>query len=230
MSDGPVVSLKSASKVYRLGEQWLYALNGVDLDIGRGETVAVVGPSGSGKSTLLNLVGCMDRPSEGEIYIEGTDVSTLDQDHLAELRARRIGMVFQFFNLISVLTAVENVEMPMVYSGKGNRATRQDKALEALEAVGMKDKANRYPSQLSGGERQRVAIARSVINEPAILLADEPTGNLDSQTGRKVLEVLGRLSEAGQTIMIATHDENVVAHASRTVHIRDGRLVEKEVG
>jgi len=230
MPDGPVVSLKSASKVYRLGEQWLYALNGVDLDIGRGETVAVVGPSGSGKSTLLNIVGCMDRPSEGKVYIEGTDVSILDQDELAELRACRIGMVFQFFNLISVLTAVENVEMPMVYSGKGDRATRHSKALEILEAVGMKDKAKRYPSQLSGGERQRVAIARSVINEPAILLADEPTGNLDSQTGRKVLEVLGRLSEEGQTIMIATHDENVVAHASRTVHITDGRLVERGAG
>jgi putative ABC transport system ATP-binding protein len=224
MSDDPIVSLKAASKIYRLGEQWLYALNGVDLDIDRGETVAVVGPSGSGKSTLLNLIGCMDKPSEGKVYIEGRDISILDSDQLADLRARRIGMVFQFFNLINVLTAAENVEMPMVYSGTGNRTTRHEKAIEALASVDMSDKIDRYPSQLSGGERQRVAIARSIINAPAILLADEPTGNLDSVTGKKVLEVLGKLSGEGQTILIATHDEKIVSHASRTVHIRDGRL------
>jgi putative ABC transport system ATP-binding protein len=224
MSEKPVVSLKAASKIYRLGEQWLYALNKFDLDIGKRETVAVVGPSGSGKSTLLNLIGCMDKPSEGKVYIEGRDVSILDSDQLAELRAQRIGMVFQFFNLINVLTAAENVEMPMVYSGIGNRTSRHEKAIEALASVDMSDKADRYPSQLSGGERQRVAIARSIINTPAILLADEPTGNLDSTTGKKVLEVLGKLSGGGQTILIATHDENIVSHASRTVHIRDGRL------
>ena len=223
----PVVSLKSASKIYRLGNQWLYALKGVDLQIEKGETLAVVGPSGSGKSTLLNLIGCMDRPSEGKVYIEGRDISILNQDELAELRARRIGMVFQFFNLVSVLTAAENVEMPLVYSSIGDRTSRREKAIEALEAVAMADKVDRYPSQLSGGERQRVAIARSMINEPAILLADEPTGNLDSQTGKMVLEVLGRLSERGQTTLIATHDRDIVAHASRTVHIRDGRLEEE---
>lgn len=223
----PVVSLKSASKIYRLGDQWLYALKGVDLQIEKGETLAVVGPSGSGKSTLLNLIGCMDRPSEGKVYIEGRDISILNQDELAELRARRIGMVFQFFNLVSVLTAAENVEMPLVYSSIGDRTSRRRKAIEALEAVAMADKVDRYPSQLSGGERQRVAIARSMINEPAILLADEPTGNLDSQTGKMVLEVLGRLSERGQTTLIATHDRDIVAHASRTVHIIDGRLEEE---
>jgi len=220
-----VVSLVGVSKTYRIGDQVLRALDRVDLQIQRGETVALMGPSGSGKSTLLNLIGCMDKPSEGKVLIEGKDVTKLSHDELAETRALRIGMVFQFFNLISVLTAVENVEMPMVYAGIGTRKTRRERAMEALDALGMADKANRLPSQLSGGERQRVAIARAIINRPAILLADEPTGNLDSQTGKMVLEALGKLSLQGQTTLIATHDRDVVAYAQRVLNIKDGRLV-----
>ena len=225
MCGDAVVSLVGVSKTYRIGDQVLRALDRVDLQIQRGETVALMGPSGSGKSTLLNLIGCMDKPSEGKVLIEGKDVTKLSHDELAETRALRIGMVFQFFNLISVLTAVENVEMPMVYAGIGTRKTRRERAMEALDALGMADKANRLPSQLSGGERQRVAIARAIINRPAILLADEPTGNLDSQTGKMVLEALGKLSLQGQTTLIATHDRDVVAYAQRVLNIKDGRLV-----
>jgi len=214
-----------ASKIYKLGDQFLKALDKVDLEIRKGETVALVGPSGSGKSTLLNLVACMDKPSEGKVLIEGRETSTLGQNDLAELRARRVGMVFQFFNLIPVLTAVENVEMPMAYAGIGTRSTRRQKALEALAMVEMEEKADRLPSQLSGGERQRVAIARAIINRPAILLADEPTGNLDSQTGKMILDVFRRLSSEGQTTLIATHDQDVVAYAERKITIRDGRIV-----
>ena len=224
MSNDIVVSLVGVSKVYRIGDQLLRALDKVDLQIQRGETLALMGPSGSGKSTLLNLIGCMDKPSEGKVLIEGKDITSLTHDELAETRALRIGMVFQFFNLISVLTVVENVEMPMVYAGIGTRSTRREKATEALDALGIADKANRLPSQLSGGERQRVAIARAIINKPAILLADEPTGNLDSQTGKIVLEALRRLSAQGQTTLIATHDQDVMAYAQRTLNIKDGRL------
>ncbi len=224
MSDEAVVSLVDASKIYKLGEQFIRALDKVNLSIARGETIAVVGPSGSGKSTLLNIVGCMDKPSEGKVLVEGRDVSKLRGDALAEIRATRIGMIFQFFNLVPVLTAVENVEMPMVYAGIGARRERRQKAKEALEAVGLPDKADRFPSQLSGGERQRVAIARAVVNKPAILLADEPTGNLDSQTGRMVFEALRRLAGEGQTTLVATHDPDVVSYANRTLTIRDGRL------
>ena len=224
MSNDIVVSLVGVSKVYRIGDQLLRALDKVDLQIQRGETLALMGPSGSGKSTLLNLIGCMDKPSEGKVLIEAKDITSLTHDELAETRALRIGMVFQFFNLISVLTVVENVEMPMVYAGIGTRSTRREKATEALDALGIADKANRLPSQLSGGERQRVAIARAIINKPAILLADEPTGNLDSQTGKIVLEALRRLSAQGQTTLIATHDQDVMAYAQRTLNIKDGRL------
>lgn len=225
MPKDTVVSLVAASKIYKLGEQFIRALDKVDLDIAKGETLAIVGPSGSGKSTLLNLVACMDKPSEGKVLIEGKDTSQLNHDKLAEIRARRIGMVFQFFNLISILTIIENVEMPMVYAGVGSRSIKRKKAMDALEAVGMADKADRFPSQLSGGERQRAAIARAIINRPAILLADEPTGNLDSQTGKMVLEFLHRLSNEGQTTLIATHDQEAVAYAGRVLSIKDGRLV-----
>ena len=224
MTDGSVVSLIDVSKVYRIGEQLVRALDRVDLAIGRGEILAIVGPSGSGKSTLLNLIACLDKPSEGKVLVEGKDTTKLGQDDLAEVRARRIGMVFQFFNLVSVLSAVENVEMPMVYAAEGTKDSRRKRAMEALEAVGMADKANRFPSQLSGGERQRVAIARAVINKPAILIADEPTGNLDSQTGRMVLQALQAFSNEGQTTLIATHDRDVVQYAGRTLRMRDGRL------
>jgi len=224
MTDDSVVSLIDVSKVYRIGEQLVRALDRVDLAIGRGEILAIVGPSGSGKSTLLNLIACLDKPSEGKVLVEGKDTTKLGQDDLAEVRARRIGMVFQFFNLVSVLSAVENVEMPMVYAAEGTKDSRRKRAMEALEAVGMADKANRFPSQLSGGERQRVAIARAVINKPAILIADEPTGNLDSQTGRMVLQALQTFSNEGQTTLIATHDRDVVQYAGRTLKIRDGRF------
>jgi putative ABC transport system ATP-binding protein len=224
MASQNVVELIEATKIYRLGESALPAVDSVSLAIERGETLAIVGPSGSGKTTLLNLIACMDKPSEGKVMIEQTDTSTLDADQLAELRAERVGMVFQFFNLIPVLTAVENVEMPMVYAGIGTREERRERALEMLESMGIADKAGRYPSQLSGGERQRVSIARAVVNGPAILVADEPTGNLDSHTSKMVFESLRSLSQEGQTTLIATHDQNVVDYAGRILQMEDGRL------
>ncbi len=220
-----MVQLIGVTKTYHLGDVPLKAVDGIDMEIAKGETLAVVGPSGSGKSTLLNLIGCMDKPSQGKVLIEGLDTSTMGPDELADLRATKVGMVFQFFNLIPVLTALENIQMPMVYAGIGTGGERRERAMEALQAMGLEDKADRLPSQLSGGERQRVAIARAVINRPAILLADEPTGNLDSQTGRMVLESLQGLSNLGQTTLIATHDQKVLEFAGRSLTMRDGKVI-----
>ncbi len=226
VSDKVVVELVDATKIYKIGEQFVHAVDDVTLQVHGGETIAIMGPSGSGKSTLLNLIGCMDKPSSGKVFVEGRDTSKLSSDELADMRAKRIGMVFQFFNLIPVLTALENVEMPMVYAGVGDRQTRRKTALEALEMVGIAKKADRFPGQLSGGERQRVAIARAIVNHPPILIADEPTGNLDSETGKMVLEVLTSISGEQRAILIATHDQDVVNYVGRLIRIKDGRLVE----
>jgi len=223
----PVVQLRGVVKVYRMGTVEVRALRGVDLEIGRGEFVAIMGPSGSGKSTLLNLVGCLDRPTSGQYYLEGQDVSRLDDDALSEVRNRRVGFVFQTFNLLPRLTALQNVELPMVYAGVP-RALRRQRAAALLSRVGLADRLHHRPHELSGGEQQRVAVARALANDPSILLADEPTGNLDSRSGEEVLALFQELNEAGMTIVLVTHDPEVAAHARRVVTVRDGRVVRDE--
>jgi putative ABC transport system ATP-binding protein len=209
-------------KAYELGGQTVRALDGVSLHVAAGEMVAIRGPSGSGKSTLMNILGCLDRPDAGRYVLAGEDVSTLDDDELSEVRNRRIGFVFQTFNLLPRLSALENVELPILYAG--GRDARQ-RALSALEMVGLTNRLHHEPSQLSGGQRQRVAVARALVNDPAILLADEPTGNLDSRTGEEVLGLFKHLHAQGRTILVVTHDLNVARHCPREIYIRDGLVV-----
>jgi putative ABC transport system ATP-binding protein len=221
-----VIAATDLRKTYRLGEVDLEVLKGVDFEVETGEYVAVMGPSGSGKSTLMNIIGCLDVPTSGSYRLEGREVATLSSDELADVRGRRIGFVFQTFNLLPRASAVENVALPLAYqraSGAG-RAAR-----EALDAVGLGHRASHRPNQLSGGERQRVAIARAIVAKPAIILADEPTGNLDSKTGKEILEIFDGLSARGVTIVLVTHDRSVAGRARRIVHVKDGRvdLVEK---
>jgi putative ABC transport system ATP-binding protein len=215
-----VIRAEGIVKRYRLGEVDVDALKGVGLEVQAGEYVALMGPSGSGKSTLMNLLGCLDVPTEGRYCLEGRDVSSLSEDELADVRGRRIGFVFQTFNLLPRATALENVELPLHYQ----RRSARDAAKAALAAVGLSDRARHRPNQLSGGERQRVAIARAVVTEPAIILADEPTGNLDSQTGCEILDVFDGLSARGVTVILVTHDRSVASRARRIVHLRDGRI------
>jgi putative ABC transport system ATP-binding protein len=223
----PVVALREVAKIYRMGRVDVHALRGVSLDIAPGEFVAIMGPSGSGKSTLMNLIGCLDRPTSGSYLLNGQDVSLLTDDQRADIRNRRIGFVFQTFNLLARYTALRNVEMPMVYAGLG-RAERRRRALAALEAVGLAARVYHAPSELSGGEQQRVAIARALVNEPAILLADEPTGNLDSRSGEEVLAVFHDLNARGITIAVVTHNRDVAQHARRVISLLDGRLIRDE--
>ncbi len=223
----PVVQLRGVVKIYHMGAVEVRALRGVDLEIHKGEFVAIMGPSGSGKSTLLHLVGCLDRPTSGEYRLEGQDVSRLDDDTLSEVRNRRIGFVFQTFNLLPRLSALQNVELPMVYAGVPRRLRRQ-RALELLGRVGLADRVHHRPRELSGGQQQRVAVARALANEPSILLADEPTGNLDSRSGEEVLALFQELNEAGATIALVTHDPEVAGHARRVVTLRDGHVVRDE--
>jgi putative ABC transport system ATP-binding protein len=217
-----VIEVQGVTKVYRLGETDVHALRGVDLGIGQGEMTAIMGPSGSGKSTLMAILGCLDTPTEGAYRLLGHDVSRLSERQLARVRREQIGFVFQTFNLLPRATALENTELPLLYAGAPRR---QERAQAALEAVGLGDRLKHRPAQLSGGERQRVAIARALVNEPAIVLADEPTGNLDSRTGEEVLETLSRLhQERGLTLVIVTHDPQVAARTQRIVHLRDGQV------
>jgi putative ABC transport system ATP-binding protein len=214
-------------KTYEMGTEQVHALRGVSVQIERGEYVAIMGPSGSGKSTLMNLIGCLDTPSKGSYLLNGKQVSTMNDDELARIRNEEIGFVFQTFNLLPRATALHNVELPLIYAGMSAKA-RLEQANEALNRVELSDRKTHRPNQLSGGQRQRVAIARALVNNPSILLADEPTGNLDTKTGVEIMALFAKLHESGNTIVLVTHEADVAAHAHRTIHIRDGQ-VEKDV-
>jgi putative ABC transport system ATP-binding protein len=225
----PVIRLENISKTYDLGEVQVQALRGVSLEIGEGEFVAVMGPSGSGKSTIMNILGCLDRPTKGRYFLDGVDVSHMTKTELARIRNRKLGFVFQQFNLLSRTSALENVELPAVYAGipAEERARR---AMEALTRVGLAERAGHHPSQLSGGQQQRVAIARGLVNRPAILLADEPTGNLDSRTSVEIMDILQTLNvEQNITIVVVTHEPDIAQYATRNLLFRDGKLVRDSV-
>ena len=224
MSD-PVVQTFGLSKDYQVGSQVVYALVDVSVSMGRGEFVAVMGPSGSGKSTFMHLLGCLDSPSAGRYLFDGVDVSALDRDGLAATRNRQIGFVFQSFNLLARVSALDNVALPLVYAGVPRRL-RREKAAEALEAVGLADRMDHQPTQLSGGQQQRVAIARAMVNGPTLLLADEPTGALDTRTGAEIMTLFQELNRRGITVVVVTHEQEVAAYAGRVLHFRDGRITE----
>ncbi|HEX7707198.1 MAG TPA: ABC transporter ATP-binding protein [Thermoanaerobaculia bacterium] len=219
-----LIEMHELTRVYELGPQKIFALRGVDLTIEQGEYVAIMGPSGSGKSTLMNVIGCLDTPSSGRYLLDGVPVETLNDDELAAIRNRKIGFVFQTFNLLARTSALHNVELPLVYA-KISRAERRQLAEEALEAVGLADRMTHQPNELSGGQRQRVAIARALVNKPSLLLADEPTGNLDSQTGREILDLFLDLHSRGNSIIMVTHEDDVAREAKRTIRLRDGMVV-----
>jgi putative ABC transport system ATP-binding protein len=218
-----VIRVRELTRAYEMGTERILALRGVTLDIARNEYLAIMGPSGSGKSTMMNLLGCLDTPTGGEYWLNGEEVSRLSDDALARVRNREIGFVFQTFNLLPRASALHNVELPLVYAGVGGRE-RRARALEALTRVGLADRVHHRPNELSGGQRQRVAIARALVNRPSILLADEPTGNLDSVTSEEIMQVFADLHRAGQTVIMVTHEPAIAAHAERTVVLRDGRV------
>jgi putative ABC transport system ATP-binding protein len=222
-----IILVENLSKVYELGKTQVKALCGVTFDVKKNEFIAIMGPSGSGKSTLMNLIGCLDTPTEGKYLLNGKLVSTMTENELAHIRNREIGFVFQVFNLLPRATAFRNVELPLIYKG-ARKKEREDKVRKALALVDMKERMTHRPPELSGGERQRVAIARALVNEPSLLLADEPTGNLDSKTGQEILNLFHRLHERGNTIIIVTHDSNVAQQTERILFLKDGRL-EREV-
>jgi putative ABC transport system ATP-binding protein len=224
MVGAPVVEARDLTKVYDLGETQVQALRGVSLTVARGEFIAVMGPSGSGKSTFMNLLGLLDRPTTGEYHLMGAPVQNMTPNELAAVRNQRIGFIFQGFNLLPRLNAVENVELPMVYAGRSTEEQRQ-RAARAMELVGLSDRQHHYPNQLSGGQQQRVAIARSLVNNPALLLADEPTGNLDSQTSVEIMATLQQLNARGVTIVLVTHEADIAAYTRREVLFRDGQIV-----
>lgn len=221
-----LIDIKKLEKIYRLGTVEVPALRGVDLGIQQNEYVAIMGPSGSGKSTLMNIIGCLDTPTDGSYGFGGEDVSKMDDDKLAEIRNRKIGFVFQTFNLLPRATALHNVELPLIYSGVSS-AKRKELAKEALERVGLGDRVNHKPNELSGGQRQRVAIARALINNPSIILADEPTGNLDTKTGEEIMQIMSELHDQGHTIILVTHEEYIAEHSNRIIRLRDG-LIESD--
>jgi putative ABC transport system ATP-binding protein len=226
--DGPVISVRNLVKTYTLGEVEVRALRGVNLDIARGEFVSVTGPSGSGKSTMMHILGCLDRPTSGQYFLDGEDVSQMSKDQLAEIRNKKIGFVFQGFNLLSRTSAIDNVELPLLYRGGKALATaeRRRRAMEALTAVGLQGRFDHHPNQLSGGQQQRVAIARALITEPSILLADEPTGNLDTRTSIEVMGIFQKLNiERGITVLVITHEMDIAEYGTRIIKCRDGQIV-----
>ncbi|HUR45001.1 MAG TPA: ABC transporter ATP-binding protein [Candidatus Saccharimonadales bacterium] len=228
MQTPTLIHLQNIGRLYQMGSETIYALRDVSLEIKKGEYVAIMGPSGSGKSTLMNLIGCLDSPSSGAYILNGTDVSTMDDNELADVRNKEIGFVFQTFNLLPRSHALHNVELPLIYAGV-DPEERREMAREALSNVGLADRMLHRPNELSGGQRQRVAVARALVNKPSILLADEPTGNLDSKTGDEIMALFEDLSAKGNTILLVTHEEEVARHARRIIRIRDGLIAADEV-
>ena len=218
-----LIEMRGIAKRYQMGSHVVNALDGVDLDVDRNEYLALMGPSGSGKTTFMNIIGCLDSPTEGRYVLNGEDVTSMSDDTLAHIRNKEIGFVFQTFNLLPRASAFQNVELPLIYAGL-DAGTRRERAATALEAVGLQDRAHHKPNELSGGQRQRVAIARALVNQPSIILADEPTGNLDSKSGAEIMKLFEELHARGNTLIVVTHDDAVAAHARREVRLRDGRI------
>lgn len=222
--DNVIIEIKQLRKDYHVGEVVVHALRGVDLQIREGEFVAIMGMSGSGKSTMLNILGCLDQPTGGDYFLDGTNVNSMNRDELARLRNRKLGFVFQAYNLLPRTTALENVELPLFYNPKMKSKERLERAVNALEAVGLKERMGHMPNQLSGGQQQRVAIARSLVNDPVLILADEPTGNLDTRTSVEIMELFQSLNDKGRTIVFVTHEPDIARYATRNVMFRDGRI------
>ncbi len=227
VNDAPLIRLRNITKVYQMGDMEVRALDGVDLDIARGEYIAIMGPSGSGKSTMMNVIGCLDSPTQGTYELNGKLASGMSDDELAQIRNEEIGFVFQTFNLLARTTALQNVELPLIYAGD-TPTERHAKAQQALENVGLGSRSDHMPNQLSGGQRQRVAIARALVNDPSILLADEPTGALDSKTSIEIMDLFEQLFQKGNTIILVTHEEDIARHAHRIVKLRDGKVIHDE--
>ncbi|MEA3286583.1 MAG: ABC transporter ATP-binding protein [Candidatus Marinimicrobia bacterium] len=224
----PLIQVKDLHKIYQMGITEVRALDGVSINIESNEYISIMGPSGSGKSTLMNLIGCLDTPTSGDFFMDGVNVATMTDDELAHIRNKQIGFVFQTFNLLSKSTSLRNVELPLIYNGSIKAADRKGMAIAALERVGLGDRTHHKPNELSGGQRQRVAVARALVNDPAIILADEPTGNLDSKTGEEIMALFDDLHEQGNTIILVTHEEHIAAHANRVVRLLDGKIAVDE--